>query len=181
MTELCKLAEKHGTDKIYYSAFYHNLLQCRRWTCQAILEIGIGTPEAMEHVKGYRPGASLRMWRDYFPRADVYGIDIDPKACAEALEGRIHTSVCDQRNEFQLRSSLNGRRFDLIVDDGCHDPQVQLETAKVLVPYLERHGLYIIEDVGNLPELSAQIEWEHTVIQHVGALVGRAIVIYEHS
>lgn len=32
------------------------------------------------HVSAYRPGASLRVWRDFFPNAVIYGWDIDPSA-----------------------------------------------------------------------------------------------------
>ena len=45
-----------------------------------IFECGIGTnnpdiPSSMG--KQYTPGGSLKMWRDYFPNAEVYGADVD--------------------------------------------------------------------------------------------------------
>ena len=49
-----------------------------------MLEIGIGNVACMNHVKDYKPGASLRMWRDYFLEADdLRGTDSDPEFCCQ--------------------------------------------------------------------------------------------------
>lgn len=43
----------------------------------------------------------LRVWRDYFPNADVYGADIDKDVLRE--EQRIKTSHVDQTNEGSIK------------------------------------------------------------------------------
>lgn len=147
------------------------LLRDRRESVTRVLEIGIGTPETMPHVKDYKAGSSLRMWRDYFPEAFVYGIDIDKNAIAEAEGPRIHTSD----------SLPHQGGFDLVIDDGSHKPEDQLENFQKYYSQLFQGGLYIIEDVEryvleqNL--LSPHLP-EHTVIQHHhGKEVGRCILI----
>lgn len=151
MTRLCELAEKYGSDKVAsihhdYTMFYTELLYGRE--VKRVLEIGIGTPDTMRHVPGYKYGASLYMWRDYFPLAQIWGIDIDPSAMIREL--RIHTVVCDQRSEESLLTFANigGPKFDLIVDDGSHDCNDQALTANTLIPrLLSPTGVYVIEDV----------------------------------
>lgn len=182
MTELCRLAYKHGTDKAgVYSPFYDALLEWQRFGVRRVLEIGIGTPQAMAHVKNYQPGASLRMWRDYFPNAEIWGIDSDQKAMHEAGE-RIKLAICSQTDEAALHAHLGERKFDLIVDDGSHQPEDQLAAFQALRGRLDGRGLYIIEDVDELDALSAQIPVEHTAIQHHHfELTGRCILIYGNS
>ena len=79
MTPLCELAVKHGTDKCsakhQLTPLYHELFERRRETVCKVLEIGVGSEQTM--WPGYRPGASLRMWAEYFPGAYVYGLDVN--------------------------------------------------------------------------------------------------------
>lgn len=147
MTDLCKLATKYGTDKAgWYTPVYDVLLNHRRNEVLMVLEIGIGTKEAMQHVPGYQPGASLRMWREYFPHSYVYGADIVPSDIAGTFQ-------LDQGNEARLKQIGENNPYDLIVDDGSHNPAHQILGAKTLVPYLREGGLYIIEDVNNFDEI----------------------------
>jgi len=174
MTPLCELAKKYGTDKYpWYTPFYDLILEDIRFTTRSVLEIGIGTPKSMEHVPGYRPGASLRMWQDYFPCAKIYGIDIH-SLCGDA---RIETRYCDQSDAKQLLVIGNEwGPFDLIVDDGSHDPIDQFQSCVTLFPYLRPGGVYIIEDVNEpfaLPFTSQYVECR--VKDH--PYVGRCIVV----
>src|SRR6266481_3140055 len=100
MSKLCDLARKYGTDKAdYYTKFYSLLLEHKRETARAVLEIGIGTPGAMSHVPNYKPGASLRMWQEYFPDAHIYGADKDREALLHVTYhsgNRFELFLCDQ-------------------------------------------------------------------------------------
>jgi hypothetical protein len=154
MTELCELAIKHGTDKYpwhHYTEHYHKLFKHRRNDVKKVLEIGIGDDAMKNVIPDYKPGASLRMWLEYFPNAEVFALDNNPNLLIN--EGRIHSFFCDQGDPLQLqgvRPNIGGD-FDLIVDDGCHVPEVQLLTAKILVPLLAPQGIYVIEDVWPYP------------------------------
>ena len=171
MTELCRLAQKYGTDKYpWYTPFYDVLLRDRRQGIRRVLEIGIGTPEAMAHVPDYRPGASLRMWRDYFPEAQIRGLDKNPDVAFS--ECRIVALCFDQHNV----AALDVHGSDLIIDDGSHLPEHQIQSAKHLVPQLAPGGLYIIEDVNGRLELPFSHQYVECNI--VGSdKVGRCIVI----
>jgi hypothetical protein len=147
MTPLCELARKYGTDKggdhlqagdtcHRYTPAYHELLKHRRDDVKWVLEIGIGH------------GCSLRMWKDYFPNAQIVGIDSN-KDC-RFKEDRIHTFCANQSSEANLLAvarAIGEPALDLIVDDGSHEPAHQIFTAQVLLPYLSADGIYVIEDI----------------------------------
>jgi hypothetical protein len=148
------LAQKWGTDKwFYYTAFYHELLKDRRHKVKKVLELGIGSPATMLDslsrmgITEYKPGASLFMWEEYFPKAEIYGLDIDRSILFN--KGRIITSYFDQR-EPSTYPNFTGHHFDLIVEDGLHEKEAQLTALETLMPCLEPDGIYIMEDVGYL-------------------------------
>ena len=145
MTPLCLLAEKHGTNKhdVGYTPIYYDLLKDR--PIQRVLELGIGGP-GLSHGAS-RKGASLYMWRDFFPGAYIYGLDNNLGLLFEAPF--IQTGLADVTDptSLTLAADATGGRFDLIVDDAVHKPDVQLAAARSLLPYLTPTGVYVIEDV----------------------------------
>lgn len=164
-TRLCKLAELYGSDKVVsifhnYTPFYDEMLKDRK--VERVLEIGIGSPNSMNHVKGYQAGASLRMWQDYFPSAEIWGLDNDRSVLIN--EGNIHSLECDQGSTdhlvrtCDLLKTVMGGKFDLIIDDGSHNLQHQALTANVLIPkLLSPFGIYFIEDVMYRRELYSML------------------------
>lgn len=165
MTRLCDLSVKHGSDKFVggFTEFYDLILG--HLNILKVLEIGIGVPEVMQHVPGYKAGASLRMWEEYFPGAQIFGMDIQPGAMVN--EGRIQSGLFDQRRERDLLSAAEwiGEGIDLVIDDGDHNPLSQLLGAETLMPYLKNGGLYIIEDVDRPYLVSEKLPFPHTVVQ----------------
>ena len=156
-TELCKLGIKHIVDKcpdIYhtYTPLYYNIFKDIKNKIQTVLEIGIGTPEIMQYTN-YKPGASLRMWRDFFTNATIYGADIVEKVLFE--EDRIKTFKCDQSNKdslenlyISIQAHSNKDKIDFIIDDGSHIESHMIISLVTLWPYIkENGGIYIIEDM----------------------------------
>jgi len=167
-TPLCELAFKYKTDKCpqighTYTPQYYRLLKDKN--IKKVLELGVGTVVSMKHIDGYVPGASLRMWRDFFPNAMVYGTDIDPGCMFE--EERIKTFQVDTHRDFKKFSSIIaeiGYDIDLVVDDGPHKTPIQLKTVRRLMPLLNKGVIYIIEDShnpyalrDNLPEYDCEV------------------------
>lgn len=163
MTILCEIARKWYTDKtkttenVYshnYTPYYHELLKEKR-NASKVLEIGLGWSGLMH--SNYRCGGSLFMWQDYFPEAQIYGLDI--RADTLVNEDRIRSFQCDQGDGLSLKRSaeLIGCDFDLIVDDGSHIPEHQVLTAKAFVSLLAPGGIYVIEDV-HTPELQSVLD-----------------------
>jgi len=124
----------------------------------ALLEIGIGTLIQGAYcsmyghdLPGYRPGASLRAWRDYFLNGVIHGIDVQPDTLV-LDEPRIVTALVDSTNAETVRAFLmkNEDGFDVIIDDGAHIPRLQIETLRNFYPALKPNGLYVIEDVNRV-------------------------------
>lgn len=163
-SELCLLAKKYNVDKCYdidsswpthtYTPAYHNLLKDSRLKPLIFLEIGIGTIELMGRiVYNYKPGASLRMWRDYMPTAQIFGCDIVPSVLFE--EDRIKTFLADQSNQEslynlyrQIYKETADSYIDIIMDDGSHKKDHQVFSFTHLWQFIRPGGgFYIIEDV----------------------------------
>lgn len=148
MTPLCDLARKYGTDKggwhqthgqfcHEYTPIYHLLFGHRRDEVYRVLEVGV-------HY-----GRSLRMWEEYFPNATICGIDNHEPHLFN--DGRIRCLWADQSDNDTLRGAARllaagGWDFNLIIDDGSHDPRHQAATATALLPWLAPGGIYVIED-----------------------------------
>ncbi len=139
-TELCELAYKYGTDKCpqighKYTPYYYGLLKDKRYVVKKVLELGI-----------YK-GASLRMWRDFFPNAQIYGADINDEYLIQ--EDRITSFKCDETVKKDLVKLIKktGSDIDLFIDDGLHNSNFQSFACVNLMPLLSKNVIYVIEDV----------------------------------
>jgi hypothetical protein len=105
-----------------------------------VLEIGVGGYE--DPLRG---GASLRMWRTYFPNSHIYGIDIHDKRPHD--ERRIKTFRGSQIDEAFLERVVSEiGKIDIIIDDGSHVNDHIIRTFKFLFPRLVDEGVYVVED-----------------------------------
>ena len=163
---LSKLCEKYGTDKGYvkfeketpygwrphsYSIYYHSLFSHCREDVKLIFECGIGSNnldvESNMTASG-KPGASLRVWREYFYNAQVIGADIDKRILFQ--EDRINTYEVNQLNPASIQdmwSNIKFDNFDIIIDDGLHTLEAGLTFFQNSFEKLKEGGIYIIEDV----------------------------------
>ena len=141
--DLTELALHFGTDKAgrhHYTQHYEQHLQHLRREAFTLLEIGIG---------GYRRkgkgGASLRMWKHYFPRASIVGLDLQDKSFVEAKRIRVYQgSQTDEEVLRRIVSDSGGVK--VVVDDGSHRPEHIRESFRILFPLIDDDGVYIIED-----------------------------------
>jgi hypothetical protein len=156
---LCQLAQKYGVDKCpailhSYTPHYHALLSPLRNDVKSLLEIGIGNVPLMQGIVGkhYKPGASLRMWRDYFTNAQVIGCDILHSVLFNDEE-RISTFYVDQSSRTSLLALADTIRpiseyMDIIVDDGSHIEDHMRLSFQTLWKFVKPNGgIYIIEDI----------------------------------
>ena len=133
---LTKLGLKYNTDKATYhdfTDFYALYLEENRYKVESLLEIGIYN------------GASLRMWEEYFPNADIYGIDIDKNTLFNTA--RINTYECSQVDFKKLNILFEEQSLDIIVDDGSHMITHQIKSFKHMIKFLKPNGTYILEDL----------------------------------
>lgn len=150
-TTLRQLALEFGTDKEgrhSYADAYDRHLRHLRDQPVTVLEIGIGGFAGGE--VGYRDptrgGASLRMWKAYFPNGRIVGLDIQDKS--PLAEDRVEIVQGDQGDVAVLeRVAREFGPFDVIIDDGSHHSSDVIASFEALFPHLKEHGTYAIEDL----------------------------------
>jgi hypothetical protein len=134
-----------------YSEIYNQILFTKRLDFKKILEIGVGSNNSQFfHNMGskYTPGNSLRVWSEYFPNANIYGADIDKSILFE--EGRISTYFVDQMNSDSIKNMfklIKEDSFNLIIDDGYHFFDANINFFENSINYLSNTGYYFIEDI----------------------------------
>lgn len=163
LSELCEL---YGSDKGFvniekktpydwdphaYSIIYNNLFSHCRENIKLVFECGIGTNnlnfESNMTLNG-KPGASLKVWKDYFVNAQIFGADIDRNILFK--EDRIetyHVNQLDQESIIKMWNNIKKKDFDLIIDDGLHNYKAALTLFLNSYEKLKKGGIYIIEDV----------------------------------
>ena len=141
---LTSLATHYGADKWAkrrYASHYQRHFSDLRRTTFTLLEIGIDGSR-LEHSGGN----SLRMWKHFFPKAQILGLD--QKDMSFINEDRILTYQGSQTDAYLLRSiAKKHRNLKIIVDDGSHRPEHIRTTFAVLFPLLSDDGFYAIEDI----------------------------------
>ena len=137
----CWDLKQQGGDMIQwgYDKFYESILQEYRSKEINILEIGI------------LEGLKMFVLSKYLTRANFYGIDIDinnfnnyPHS-KDFLDRVIDVQKIDSRNKNE--TNTYNYNFDLIIDDGDHNPESIILTFKNFYSKLNKGGIYIIEDV----------------------------------
>jgi hypothetical protein len=136
---LDELAVKYGTDKgpenHMYTSKYSLYLEQYRDVEFNLLEIGVFD------------GASVKMWKEYFPKANIVALDIDPR-CKQYEEDRIDIHIGDQTDVKFLQDVFNKYgHFEVILDDGGHSWKQQIVSFETLFPRLTPGGLYFLEDM----------------------------------
>jgi len=140
---LTDIAIHFDTDKWgghRYTPHYEHHLKKWRTDNFTLFEIGIG---GYAHKR--EGGASLRMWKAFFPKANIVGLDIEDKSFVD--EDRIKSYRGSQTDEALIaRIASEAGPIRVVVDDGSHRPEHIRETFRILFPLLEEGGIYAIED-----------------------------------
>jgi hypothetical protein len=163
--QLARLCEKYGSDKggLYgkkkhlswddhtYTDYYSSIFDHCRDHVNNVFECGIGSNFSDQDSSMGQdgiPGASLRVWRDYFQNAHIFGADIDERVLFQ--DDRITTFAMDQCNSSSIEAALGkipNVKFDLIIDDGLHTFDAGITLFRNCFPKLSANGIYCIEDV----------------------------------
>ncbi len=113
-----------------------------------LLEIGVGG------------GESVRTWLEYFPNAQIHGIDfVQDTNIWNTPKGRPHERYTFCHGDQSCSTfwacylaNLGDGKFDVVIDDGSHLAPDIMKTFEVLWPRLNPGGIYEIEDLGVAPE-----------------------------
>jgi demethylmacrocin O-methyltransferase len=142
--DLNRLATVCDTDKWgthWYTQHYDRYFRPMRSRRLNVLEIGVGGYESSD-----LGGGSLRMWKAYFSKSQIVGIDLYDKS--HFSESRIDVRQCDQTDKDGLvRLSKEYGGFDIVIDDGSHFNEHVIQSFEVLFPLLRTGGIYVVEDV----------------------------------
>jgi len=157
-TSLCELGLKYGADKSPlvahgYTPFYNFLFSNLRYKDINFGEIGI------------YENASMKMWREYFPSANLYGWDCRIEDRLEDLnrfykkdyvqnakQHNLKNTVYDYMNvssEDSINNALEKTqiKFDVLVDDSDHQFWSQIKLLRNVYKFLKPGGIFIIEDL----------------------------------
>jgi len=140
MKQFMKLQDR-ATDKYWvhgYTELYDKHIGYMKGSARKILEIGV-----------FR-GASLLLWKQYFRKALIYGVDKNTRIWQKFLKGvrRIKVFVGRQEDEeFMKREVIPAGGYDIIIDDGGHMPDQMQSSFNILWKSVNPGGWYIIEDL----------------------------------
>lgn len=153
-SELCLIGAKYDTDKSSqryhvtnsrhchpYTLFYDSLFSGKREENLTIAELGI------------LQGASLLMWREYFPNAQIVGFEYDANLIHAFQQNywdrQIALGYLDVRDSLSIKNAFQStnKQYDLIIDDTTHQFEDQLRVIENAHSYLKPGGMLIIEDI----------------------------------
>lgn len=131
---LHEIGQKNKTDK----ALHHNYMEFYESHIGFLKDKKINLLEI-----GFLKGASILTWLDYFPRANIYCIDIID---VSLTHDRFFFHKISQ-DDSGLRNLFQDNFFSIIVDDGSHITSHQIDSLKLLWPKLQNGGFYLLEDL----------------------------------
>ncbi|GAA1295039.1 class I SAM-dependent methyltransferase [Saccharothrix xinjiangensis] len=143
--DLGALSSRYLTPKFgslhWFTPHYDRHFRDYRGEQVKVLEIGIGGYHHPEWG-----GGSLRMWKHFFPRGQIYGLDVVDKSHVDEL--RIRTFQGDQSDaEFLVALAEEHGPFDIVIDDGSHINDHVRTSFQALFPHVRPGGLYVVEDM----------------------------------
>jgi hypothetical protein len=155
-----------NTERPYFY-IYEPLMDSKRRTAKNILEIGIYW------------GGSIQLWRDWFPKAQIYGVDIrdldiiKKKSILNDNHITLFTNT-DAYNDTFIRTKFQDMniQFDMIIDDGPHTLLSNIQCIQKYLPLLSKDGILIIEDI-------QRFEWIQILSESVPEEFKKYIHIYD--
>lgn len=137
--DLKLITDKNTTHS--YLPLYDELLCKKKFTCRNMLEVGICF------------GGSVELWDKYFPNGTVTALDILKEEVLPDLlknQNKIRMISGDAYSPFLFSSLFRGKKFDFLIDDGCHKLENQIKFLTMYSMLMEDDGILIIEDVGDI-------------------------------
>ncbi len=148
-SKLCMFGAEYGTGKSSlniqghrsgYTPYYDMLFRHLKDQKILLAEIGIEL------------NASTKMWRKFFPKAKIYGLEFDNQKIIQAKKHGLKNTFYKEVNVSNQKSIKNtflkiNKKFDIIIDDSTHYIDHQINIIKETSPFLKKNGILIIEDI----------------------------------
>ena len=169
MLSMAQILNKHNCDKgnkpnekgiaHHYCIEYEKEMSKRRNDPIKILEVGVWK------------GTSHASWHEYFPNAEIYGIDVFTRVAEKDVkigkEQRVHfikgSSTIPKISDQVEKHWGSDIKFDFIIDDGLHFPEANKLTFNNLIKYLADDGIFYVEDAWPL-HIMNENEMKHSWI-----------------
>jgi len=142
---LTDLIDNNSTDKNTahkYLGVYESLMSPKKYSAKNILEIGVWK------------GGSIKLWYDYFPNANVYGLDsllANQTSLVDIFnKPRIHLyTPIDAYNEDFFKTNFLDKniKFDVLIDDGPHYLECMKTFVRMYSQVMSEDGILIVEDL----------------------------------
>lgn len=127
-------ATDKGHEHDYINAYYDRIFSPLKDEKIKILEIGIYL------------GHSTRLWRSYFPNAELFTIENGVERGGRPIVDNVIQHWVDAYCK-ETRDLFDNDYFDFIIDDGPHTLESQIYSATHWIKKLKLGGTLIIEDV----------------------------------
>lgn len=139
---------EYGTDKgdykSYVEEFYQEKFEALRNSDITLVEIGV------------RSGASMKLWREFFSKANIIGIDnlqdfndnqtpVNQDWISEGV-----TFIDGDAYSTDILDKIDGN-IDILIDDGPHTLQSHIDLLDLYIPKMNNGGTIIIEDISYNP------------------------------
>lgn len=136
---------EYPSDKNSYHTYiedvYEEYLKPYRNKKINLLEIGVAW------------SGSIRLWRDYFKYANIFGVD--NFSCGDSfrnksldlINGEVKKVSIIEANAYLKETADNLPEFDIIIDDGPHNLYSQQMAIELYLPKLKSGGIMFIEDI----------------------------------
>jgi hypothetical protein len=111
---------------------YEDLFKDIRTSVKRMLEIGVDN------------GGSILMWREYFPKANIIGID--NKNCPQLADRERIEFIESDAYKIELVDQLPSD-FDIIIDDGPHTLESMAFVIEEYLNKINQNGIIVIEDI----------------------------------
>jgi hypothetical protein len=149
ISSLCELGSKYGTDKspLYDNQLRHSYTMLYDFMFSKIKYENIKLAEI-----GVWENASVKSFRDFFPNATIYGFDNLDYIIEQSKNDNIRNTHyfymdCEKPETIINSFENSGGEFDIIIDDGSHVFEHQINLILNSVRYLKVGGVLIVEDI----------------------------------
>ena len=163
------LTDKNTTHS--YLDLYQELLYSKKETAKNVLEVGIGD-------FNYKNGGSIKLWRDFFTNATVYGLDVlSIDRVIDELKNDLRvvlymsTDAYDE-NIFKNIFLNKNIKFDFMLDDGPHSLESMKQFIKLYSQIMTDDGILIIEDIQSF-------DWIPILINEVPENLKQFVKVYD--
>jgi hypothetical protein len=166
---LSNLIDNNRTDKDTLHSYldtYETLFSPKRESSKNILEIGIFN------------GGSIKLWKDYFVDANIYGLDIMHidnvwKKIKNDKRIILHTSINAYNDNFFKKTFLDKNiKCDILIDDGPHTLDSMKKFITLYSQIMTDDGILIIEDIQSW-------DWIEKLKNHVPPHLKQYIQVYD--